>query len=136
MNVTGMPAIVGKAQAELEVGLVDRLKPQLRRATDPHRRVLVQRFVPLENALRLDQRLQLRVPDEALREMLRDAVDISRAERDDEVARLQNRIHRRAETTERRLVFHLGMTVGAHHLGQDLRQLRPPSPLRSRRKFR
>ncbi len=48
-------AVVRETQAGLEVVLVDRLEPELRRAADAHRGVLVQRLVALEDALGLDQ---------------------------------------------------------------------------------
>ena len=57
---------------------------------------------------------------EALREMLRDAMNVPRAQRDDQVARLEHRIHRRAQPAQRRLVTDLGVPVRAHPLGDRL----------------
>ncbi len=73
-----------KAKTDGQVILVDRLEPQLGRAADAHRGVLVQRLVALEQAFRFQQADQLGVPGQPLREVLGHAMDITRAEGDDD----------------------------------------------------
>ena len=47
-------------------------------------------------------------------------MDVTRPERDDQIARLQNRVHRRAQTAKRRLVVDVRVAVAAHGIAYPL----------------